>query len=115
MNNFIELKPLRNNIGAFIKTNLTEADNDIIKEIKNALDDFGVVFFREQNLTPTSYVQFAKKLGKCADYPRLRGLEGFPEITVVEKKANEKLCLEKVGIQIQLTLKIHHNSQCYIQ
>ena len=45
MNNFIELKPLRNNIGAFIKTNLTEADNDIIKEIKNALDDFGVVFF----------------------------------------------------------------------
>ena len=91
MNNFIELKPLRNNIGALIKTNLTEAGNDIIKEIKNALDDFGVVFFREQNLTPTSYVQFAKKLGKCADYPRLRGLEGFPEITVVEKKANENI------------------------
>ena len=91
MYKFIEVIPCKNNIGALINTNLNEANNYIINKIKAALDEFGVVFFRNQKLNSTSYVQFAKKLGKCADYKRLKGLDGYPEITVVEKKANENL------------------------
>ena len=91
MYNFIEVQPCKNNIGAFININLCKLNNDIINEIKASLDEFGVVFFRNQNLNSSSYVQFANKLGECADYQRLKGLDGFPEITVVEKKANENL------------------------
>ena len=91
MYKLIEVIPCKNNIGALINTNLNEANNYIINKIKAALDEFGVVFFRNQKLNSTSYVQFAKKLGKCADYKRLKGLDGYPEITVVEKKANENL------------------------
>ena len=87
----INVKPCKNNIGAFIDTNLIEANNDIINKIKIALDEYGVVFFRNQNLDSYSYVQFAKKFGVCADYARLKGLDGYPEITIVEKKANEKI------------------------
>ena len=91
MYNFIEIQPCINNIGAFINTNLNKANNNVINEIKVSLDEFGVLFFRNQNLNSASYVKFAKKLGQCADYKRLKGLEGFLEITVVEKKANEKI------------------------
>ena len=91
MYNFIEVHPCKNNIGALININLEKINNDIINEIKISLDEFGVIFFRNQSLSSTSYVQFAKKLGECADYKRLKGLDGFPEITVVEKKANEKI------------------------
>jgi len=91
MYNYIEIHPLKNNIGAFININLNKINNNIINEIKVSIDEFGVVFFRNQNLNSSSYVEFAKKLGECADYKRLKGLKGFPEITVVEKKANEKI------------------------
>ncbi len=91
MYNFIEVQPCKNNIGALININLNKVNNDVINEIKVSLDEFGVVFFRNQSLDSSSYVQFAKQLGKCADYKRLKGLDGFPEITVVEKKANEKI------------------------
>ena len=91
MYNFLELKPCKNNIGALININLNKINNDIINEIKVSLDEFGVVFFKNQSLNSLSYVQFAKKLGECADYKRLKGLDGFPEITVVEKKANENI------------------------
>ena len=91
MYNFIEVQPCKNNIGAFINTNLNNLNNHIINEIKISLDEYGVVFFRNQILDSSSYVQFAKKLGVCANYKRLKGLDGFPEITVVEKKANEKI------------------------
>ena len=84
MYNFIEIQPCKNNIGAFINTNLNKVNKDVINEIKVSLDEFGVLFFRNQNLNSTSYVRFAKKLGQCADYKRLKGLEDFPEITVVE-------------------------------
>ena len=49
MYKFIEVIPCKNNIGALINTNLNEANNYIINKIKAALDEFGVVFFRNQN------------------------------------------------------------------
>ena len=64
MYNFIEVQPCKNNIGALINTNLNKANNDIINKIKVSLDEFGVVFFRNQSLNSSSYVQFAKKLGE---------------------------------------------------
>ena len=85
MYNFIEIHPCKNNIGALININLSQVNNDIINEIKVSLDEFGVVFFRNQSLNSSSYVKIAKKLGVCASYQRLKGLDGFPEITVVEK------------------------------
>ena len=41
-------------------------------------------FFKESKLAPRDYINFAKQFGQLADYPMLKGLENFPEITVVE-------------------------------
>ena len=85
------VKPCKNDVGAFIDVDLNKVDEPTINEIKKAVNNFGVIFFRNQNLTSDNYVKFAKYFGMCADYPMLKGLDGYPEITVVEKKPKEKV------------------------
>lgn len=87
----INLKPCPNNVGAFIESDILSANKEIIEEMKIALDEYGVIFFQKQNLNSALYVNFAKQFGACADYPMLKGLKEFPEITVVEKKPDEKI------------------------
>ena len=91
MNKNISIKPFKNNVGAFIDLDLNAANKDQINNIKNALDDYGVIFFRNQNLNSENYIKFAKHFGKFADYPMLKGLDNYPEITVVEKKPGEEI------------------------
>ena len=50
-----------------------------------------MIFFKNQNLSSKDYITFAKKIGKPAKYPRLKGLnKKYPEITVVQRKATDK-------------------------
>jgi|TARA_B100001093_G_scaffold518985_1_gene605880 taurine dioxygenase len=91
MFNNISFKPCKNNVGAIINLDLKKINESEIKSIKHILDEFGVIFFRNQNLTSENYIKFAKHFGECANYPMLKGLEGFSEITVVEKKPGEKI------------------------
>ena len=91
MSEKINIKPCENNVGAFVELDINLADRKIIEKIKEAVNEYGVIFFRNQKLTSKNYVNFAKHFGKCADYPMLKGLEGYPEITVVEKKPNEQV------------------------
>ena len=87
----INVKPCKNDVGAFIDADILSSSPEAIEEMKIALDEYGVIFFRKQNLDSSSYVKFAKQFGTCADYPMLKGLDDFPEITVVEKKPDEQI------------------------
>ena len=91
MNNKITINPCKNKVGAIIDADLNNADKNILSNIKEALNEYGVIFFRNQNLTTSQYIKFAKYFGKCADYPMLKSLDDYPEITVVEKKPGEKI------------------------
>ena len=86
-----KIRPCKKNIGAKIICNLKLVNKKQIKLIKNSLNKYGMVFFRNQNLDSRSYILFAKKFGHVADYPMLRGLSSkFPEITVVERKVSDR-------------------------
>ena len=86
----VKIEPCSNNIGAEIACDLKTAGKEEIGEIEKALEKFGVVFFRNQNLDSKSYIQFAKNFGPLADYPMLKGLsDEFPKITVVERKKTD--------------------------
>ncbi len=87
----MNIKPCKNNVGAFVDCDLNTVDKLIIDKIKYAVNEYGVIFLRNQNLSSKNYVKFAKNFGECADYPMLRGLENHPEITVVEKKPGENI------------------------
>ena len=50
-----------------------------------------MIYFRKQNLSSANYLKFAKKFGKLADYPRLKGLSSkYSKITVVQRKKTDK-------------------------
>ena len=87
----LKIIPNKNNIGAEIDTNLQKLSKENLKIIINALNKYGMVFFRRQNLSFKHYVEFAKNFGTLADYPRLKGLnKKYPQITVVQRKESDK-------------------------
>ena len=88
----ISINPGKNNVGAYINNvNLKNFDQNQVNKIKDTLNQYGVIFIREQNLDPESYQNFAKSIGQPVVYPRLKGLdEKYPFINVIERKPNDK-------------------------
>jgi taurine dioxygenase len=88
----ISIIPGKNNVGAYINNvNINKLDQSQTNKIKDTLNQFGVIFIKEQNLKPESYQNFAKSIGQPVVYPRLKGLdEKFPFINVIERKPDDK-------------------------
>ena len=63
------------------------------KEIKRALAENEVLFFRNQDITPNKHKKFASIFGKLQSHPVYPTIEGFPEITILE---NDKLRPSKI-------------------
>tara|TARA_B100001113_G_scaffold343654_1_gene331179 strand:+ start:440 stop:1243 length:804 start_codon:yes stop_codon:yes gene_type:complete len=89
--NTLSIAPGKNNVGAYINDiNLSNLNNQLSNEIKNTLDKYGVIFIKKQNLDSNAYQNFAKSIGQLVEYPRLKGLENFPYINVLERKPTDK-------------------------
>tara|TARA_Y100000816_G_scaffold146872_1_gene104221 strand:- start:89 stop:886 length:798 start_codon:yes stop_codon:yes gene_type:complete len=86
----IKIEPFENNIGASISYDLKLIEPKIIDEVKETLNNYGYVCFRDQDLEPAEYLKFAKQMGKIKEYPMLKDLENYKGITVVERKENDK-------------------------
>ena len=88
----ISISPGKNNVGAYINNiNLKNINQSQVNKIKETLNQFGVIFIKEQNLDPESYQNFAKSIGQPVVYPRLKGLdEKYPFINVIERKKDDK-------------------------
>ena len=83
--------PQKNNVAVEINCDLNKLTSYKLKQIKSALNRYGLVYFRKQKLSSKSYLNFAKKFGVPANYPRLKGLNSkYPKITVVERKVSDK-------------------------
>jgi taurine dioxygenase len=67
-------------------------DQATVDEIRAALLQFNVVFFRDQDhLTSEEFLAFAERMGEPTEYPLLKGLPGFLVITPVIKRENERM------------------------
>ena len=86
----IKVEPFKKNIGASISYDLRLIEPKIINDIKQTLDKYGFVCFRDQDLEPGEYLKFAEQLGKIKEYPMLKDLENYKGITVVERKESDK-------------------------
>jgi taurine dioxygenase len=53
--------------------------------------DHLVIFFREQHLAPEQFLGFARRFGEIVEYPFIKGIDGFPEITPVVKLEHERV------------------------
>ena len=88
----IEAKPVAGSLGAEIHgVNVAAPLADaVISEIRQALLDHLVIFFRDQKLTPREQLAFASRFGEPMEYPQLKGLPECPMITPVLKLAHEQ-------------------------
>src|SRR5580700_9860648 len=65
----------------------TELPDAVIDEVRQALYDYKVIFFRDQPMTPSQHVQFARRFGDLEIHPFLPSNTGEPELVRFEKSA----------------------------
>ena len=88
----MEVRRLAGALGAEIgSVDLRKPSPHEIGEIRRALLEHQVIFFRDQALSPEEFMAFARCLGRPIEYPFVKGIAGFPEIIEVKKLEHEKL------------------------
>tara|TARA_B100000131_G_scaffold303261_1_gene327167 strand:- start:2308 stop:3153 length:846 start_codon:yes stop_codon:yes gene_type:complete len=88
----IDVKPISGAIGAEIygvdlKKHIEENQ---FEEIRTAFGQFGVIFFRDQNLSPEEEILFAKRWGKINVNRFFTNVDGYPQIATVLKEPDQK-------------------------
>jgi len=66
-------------------------DDKTVAEIRAALLQHLVVFFRGQSLTPETLLAFARRFGEIAPYPFVKGMDAHPDVVEVVKREDEIL------------------------
>lgn len=69
----------------------TGLDAACAQDVRQALLDHQVIFFRDQDLDPGQFLAFAKAMGEPVEYPYVKGLEGFSQIIEVRKLEGERV------------------------
>jgi taurine dioxygenase len=91
--NALDIRPVAGALGAEILG--IDLGHDLGEEsvaaIRAAWLKHCVIFFREQQLAPEQFLRVAMRFGKAVEYPFIKGIEGFPEITPVIKLEHETM------------------------
>ncbi len=92
-NDRIEVHPVAGALGAeILNVDLAQdLGEETVGAIRRAWLEHLVVFFRDQTLEPELFLQLARRFGEVIEYPFVKGIEGFPQITPVVKLENEKM------------------------
>jgi len=93
----LSLRPISGSLGAIVEgVDLSEKlDAETYAEIKQALLENLVIFFRDQEITPDKQVEFGRRFGDLHVHPFIPALEGYEEIIrlYAESGAKETLRL----------------------
>jgi len=86
----LEAIPLSGAMGAEIRgANLRDIDDETFADIHKILLDHGMIFFRDQDITPTQQLIFAKRWGEPHFHPYMPGLPDHPEIIEIVKNPED--------------------------
>lgn len=85
----IRLQPISGSLGAIIHgVDLRRPlDDDTYAEIRQALLDNLVIFFRDQDITPEQQIAFGQRFGELHIHPFIPNLEGHKEIILLRAKS----------------------------
>src|SRR5438270_7727652 len=89
----LDIRPLSGAIGAeiFGVDLAQELDAETVAAIRKVWLDHLVIFFRDQDLPPAKLLGLARHFGQPIEYPFVKGIDGFPEITPVIKLERERV------------------------
>jgi taurine dioxygenase len=92
VSNAFDVRPLSGAIGAeVLGIDLArELDDEAVAAIRRIWLKHLVIFFRDQTLSPEQFLGVARRFGKPIEYPFIKGIDGFPEVTPVIKLEHEK-------------------------
>ena len=92
MMNQINIKQISGNVGVEIHgVDLSkEVPDSLFNEIRDAFIENGLIFFRDQNLTPEEHIRFAKKWGKININRFFAKVDGYEQIAEVRKEPSQK-------------------------
>lgn len=65
-------------------------DDKQLAEIKQAFADFGVIFLRDQHITPDQHIEFAERWGKININRFFKAVDTHPQIAEVRKEPHQK-------------------------
>ena len=65
-------------------------DHDVVAEIRRAVLDHKVVFFRGQDLSPVDQVAFSRRFGPSSPVPFIEPVIDHPEVIAVVREASER-------------------------
>lgn len=91
-NSQIEVRPIAGSIGAEIHNVDVSQDLDqaTIADIRQALLEHCVIFFRNQRLDSERHKAFTRRFGELYIHPNYRGMQADPEIVVITREPGDK-------------------------
>lgn len=90
-NSAIEIHPNTGSVGAEIRNiDLAALHDDDVDTVRHTLFDRGVVFFRDQHLTPEQHVAAAERFGPIDINRFFKHADGYPMIAEVRKEPEQK-------------------------
>jgi taurine dioxygenase len=91
-NHRFDISPTSGALGAIIEgIDLSEPLGEAeVGELRGALNDHGVLFFRGQKITPEQHIAFAKRFGEVDINRFFKAVPGYPEIAEVRKDPEQK-------------------------
>jgi taurine dioxygenase len=92
----IDIQPIAGALGAEIRgLDLSvELDPGQVAQLRNWLNEYEVIFFRDQDISPARQKALALAFGPLQTHPAYGTVEGFPEITILESTPNKPTKIE---------------------
>jgi taurine dioxygenase len=90
-NSVVAMRPMSANTGMeILDVDLAKPLSEAAyREIRLALNDWGVVTFRDQTLTPAQHLAFARRFGTVPPAEFIGTVEGFAEVGIIKKEPEE--------------------------
>jgi taurine dioxygenase len=91
-NSRIEARPTSGAVGAeILGIDLSRGlDDSDIDELRAAFNEYGVIFFRNQTISPEQHIAFAERFGTININRFFKAAPGYPQIAEVRKEPNQK-------------------------
>ena len=87
----VQVKKLTGGCGAeVLGVDVTSMSNRQWGEVQHAFAEHGVVFFRDQTLTPEQHIEFARRWAPIDVNRFFTAVKGYPEIAEVRKEPAQK-------------------------
>ena len=91
-NTRFEVRSSGGGVGAFVEgIDLSLGVSDDARDmLREALGDYGVLFFRDQDLSPEAHLAFAERFGAINVNRFFKAVEGYPRIAEVRKEPDQQ-------------------------